>query len=135
VTRNKIAFVLFGLLFATAAFSAPHLEGLAVSDSKDGDSMESFPPTTPKIFGHAGLVDVPSGAKIVVSWIAVDTKGVAPANYKIDSAEFTAGMIDNTATFDLSKPNNSWPVGKYRVEVTIDGKPAGSQKFEIQAAE
>ena len=135
MTRNRIAFVLFGLLFATAAVCAPHLEGLAVSDSKDGDAMDSFPPTTPKIFGHADLVDVPSGAKIVVSWIAVDTKGVAPPNYKIDSAEFTAGMLTNTATFNLSKPNNGWPIGKYRVDVTIDGKPAGSEKFEIEAAE
>lgn len=135
MSSNRIAAVLFGLLFATAAVSAPHLEGLTVSDSKDGDAVDSFPTTTPKIYGHAGLVDVASGAKIVVSWIAVDTNGAAPPNYKIDSAEFTAGMIDNTATFDLSKPNNGWPIGKYRVEVTIDGKPAGSAKFEVEAAE
>jgi len=57
------------------------------------------------------------------------------ADYKIDSAEFTAGMLTNTATFNLSKPNNGWPIGKYRVDVTIDGKPAGSEKFEIEAAE
>ena len=129
---HRMTFALCGLLLATSAFAAPHVEGLIVSDSDDGDAMESFPPTIPKIFAHGGLADVANGAKIVASWIAVDTNGKAPPNYKIDSVEFTAGMITNIVTTNVSKPNNGWPIGKYRVEMTIDGMPAGSAKFEIE---
>lgn len=34
-------------------------------------------------------------------------------------------------TFHIAKPDG-WPAGKYNVEITIDGKPAGSQSFEVQ---
>jgi hypothetical protein len=38
-----------------------------------------------------------------------------------------------TTTFKLRNPND-WPAGKYKVEIAIDGKPAGSQTFEVKAA-
>ncbi len=34
-------------------------------------------------------------------------------------------------TFHIAKPDG-WPAGKYNVEITIDGQPAGSQSFEVQ---
>ena len=31
----------------------------------------------------------------------------------------------------ISKPSG-WPVGKYKVEVSVDGSPAGSKEFEVK---
>jgi hypothetical protein len=33
--------------------------------------------------------------------------------------------------FHISKPDG-WPAGKYSVVISIDGKPAGSQDFEVK---
>jgi len=63
--------------------------------------------------------------------IAEDTHGAAPANYKIDSVDLTAGALVNVANFSLSKPTAGWPVGSYRVDLFIDGKPAGHKHFVI----
>ena len=132
MTRLRIAALCGGILFAGAAFAAPHFENIYATDSDDGEAMQSFAPDAAKIYVHASMVDIPSGAKMTGSWIAVDTNGVAPPNYKIDSADLTAGIITNTVNFSLSKPNAGWPAGKYRVDLLIDGKPAGAANFVIE---
>jgi len=131
-TRKLIA--LFGLVLATAAYAAaPHFADLKFSDSEGGDAAESFTPDTPKIYLHAGLVDMPSGTKLTSNWIAEDSHGVAPPNYKIDSVDLTVGAIVNVATFSLSKPTKGWPIGTYRVDLLIDGKASGEAHFKVEA--
>ena len=125
--------LLFGLLFSASIFAAPHFTDIVVSDSKDGEAVETFAPSTTKIFVHAGMSEIEKGAKMTGAWIAVDTHGAAPPNYKIDSADLTADGVINTATFSLSKPNNGWPIGKYRVELSVDGKVVGKASFTIEA--
>ena len=127
----RLAAALCGLTLAAATSAAPHFDDIAVSDSSDGDAADSFGPGVAKIFLHAHMVDIPSGAKMKGTWIAVDTHGVAPANYAIDSAEMTASSSVNVVNYSLSKPNNGWPVGHYRVDLSIDGQPTGSAEFDI----
>jgi hypothetical protein len=119
-------------LFAATIQAAPHFEDIVVSDSKGGDAVESFAPSTPMIYLRAHMADVANGSKIAASWIAVDTNGAAPANYKIDSVEFVAGALTNTIDTNLSKPNKGWPLGKYRVDLSVDGKVAGSALFSVE---
>ena len=82
----KKATALLAFVFATAAYAgSPHYADLKLSDSEDGDAKSSFAPDTAKIFLHAGLVDIATGAKLGAAWIAEDTAGVAPANFKIEA--------------------------------------------------
>ena len=131
MNRNLAKAALLALVFAGGAQAAPHFEEVTVSDSEGGDATETFAPSTPKIFVHAGLADVAHGSKVSSDWIAEDTGGVAPANYKIDSVTLDTGILTNVVTFSLSKPNAGWPVGKYRVDLLIDGKPAGAAHFKV----
>jgi hypothetical protein len=125
---------LLAFVVTTAAYAGtPSYADIKLSDSEDGSAMQSFAPDTAQIFLHAGLVDVASGSKLGSTWIAEDTGGAAPANFKIDSVEVTAGALTNVTTFSLSKPNAGWPVGTYRVDLSIDGKPAGSAHFKVVA--
>jgi hypothetical protein len=36
-----------------------------------------------------------------------------------------------TTEFHISKPSG-WPAGKYKVEISADGAPAGSKEFEVK---
>jgi len=126
------SFALLCLIFAAPLYAAPHFTDIVVSDSKEGDPADTFAPNTQKIFVHADLFDIAKGSKMTGTWIAVDTHGAAPPNYKIDSADLVADGSINTVTFSLSKPNKGWPVGKYRVELAVDGKVVGSASFAIQ---
>ena len=121
-----------GMLLATQAQAGePHFTDLLLSDQKDeGKPMQVFKPTTAKLFLSTKLVDVPTGAKLTGTWIAEKT-GVAPPNYKIDTAELTVGPLMNRANFSMTKPNAGWPAGDYRVELTINGKLATTVRFKV----
>jgi hypothetical protein len=123
--------VLFGLLLAAPLYAAPHFTDIVVSDSKDGDAVDSFATTATKIYLHAEMSDIEKGSKMTGTWIAVDTHGAAPPNYKIDSADLVADGAINTVNYSLSKPNKGWPVGKYRVELSVDGKTVNTATFTI----
>jgi uncharacterized RDD family membrane protein YckC len=137
VVKLAWAFALLPLALAAiapgdaAAAGAPRYENVVVSDSKGGAPVSTFKPATAKIFVDAQLEDVRSGSKARSDWIAVDTGGAAPANYKIATTEMKVGGLINHVTFSFSKPNAGWPAGDYRVDLFIDGKPAGQAKFKV----
>ncbi len=121
-----------GALLAAAAWAGePRFEGLVLSDAKGGAAKNVFSPKTPKVFLAAKLQDMPAGAKVKVVWIAEKTKA-APPNYQIDATEHTTSRGTNNATFALNGPNAGWPVGDYRVDLFINGKPAGTQRFSVK---
>jgi hypothetical protein len=64
-------------------------------------------------------------------WIAEDVGKVAPPNYRIDEASIKMGG-DGSGQFQLSKPNNGFPTGKYRVEIYIDNKLAKTVPFTVK---
>ena len=70
---------------------------------------------------------LPGGESHNVSgtWYAVDVGNAAPANYRID-----ASSLDNTSKGRLfvTLPRD-FPVGKYRLDVEVDGKPWKSAAF------
>jgi hypothetical protein len=89
---------------------------------------------------HAVLVTptVPrQTGKATVAWIAVDTGGAAPPNYKIAAKELDLSATDlkrathTTVSGSLSRPTKGWPVGKYRVEFEMEGKVVSSGEFQI----
>lgn len=78
--------------------------------------------------------------KIIVS---VKTDGTA-SNVGVEAKlTYQDGQVAGTqsATLNTSGPEttniefsntNPWPAGKYTVDVTVDGKPAGSQQIEVK---
>ena len=76
--------------------------------------------------------EVASGSKLTVSWISVDSGGVAPANYKIDEASFEIGKIENHIDASISKPDAGWPVGTYQVQIAVDGTMKEAVDFSVK---
>lgn len=64
-------------------------------------------------------------------WIAEDVGKAAPPNYKIDEATIKMAG-DGKGSFSLSKPNNGFPVGKYRVEIYLGEKLAKTVPFTVK---
>jgi hypothetical protein len=76
-------------------------------------------------------------------YLSVTTEGSAPSktigvkwSYQdgqvIREAKETIAPTGAAATeFHLAKAS-AWPAGKYTVEVTVDGSPAGSKEFEVK---
>lgn len=48
-----------------------------------------------------------------------------------EAAETIAPTGPAATEFHISKPSG-WPVGKYKVEISVDGSPAGSKDFEVK---
>jgi hypothetical protein len=125
---------LFGVLiaFTTTAHAAPKLTDCTVSDSKGGDDTDTFTPKTAEIFASCDVDGAVAGTKITTKWIAIDSNGVAPPNYVIDTADVTLKGAEDVTDFSLSKPNSGFPVGTYRIDLFVNGDPAKSVKFSVE---
>jgi hypothetical protein len=130
MTRFLLAFVAFAWV---SAFAAPQYRDIVLSEQKKGPAVSVFKPDTPLLYLNAKLADVPDGAILRGEWIAVKTTE-APPNYKILAKELPKEKNWGAVEFTLSKPGNGWPAGDYRVDLFIDGKPAGSVPFKVAAA-
>lgn len=109
-----------------------------VEGQKCQDPTDKFKSDVAEV--HAVLVTptVPrQTGKATVAWIAVDTGGAAPPNYKIAARELDLSGTDlkrathTTVSGSLSRPTKGWPVGKYRVEFEMEGKVVSSAGFQI----
>jgi hypothetical protein len=105
------------------------VQGLEVGKSIGADKKVPSPVTT---FGRRDTI-----------YVSVATDGAAPS--KTISAKWTyqdkqtvkeqtesiAPTGPAATEFHISKAG-LWPVGKYKVEIAVDGSPAGSKEFEIK---
>lgn len=125
-------------LVAVGAFSAraqaEGFENIVLSASEGAEETQTtFTPDTAKIFLSADMTDdVASGSKLTVSWIAVDSGGAAPANYKIDEVSFEIGALENHVDSAMTKPNAGWPVGTYQVQISVDGTLKQTVDFSVK---
>jgi hypothetical protein len=129
--RAKIVAAIFVAIFAVApAWADDTSIGRTAFTLPDGkEALTTFKPDAPKIVLHVEILNPSTGAKVGADWIAEKTGG-APPNFKIDGAELTLNGEDE-ATFSLSKPNAGWPVGAYRVDLSVNGEKAKSVTFEV----
>jgi hypothetical protein len=95
-----------------------------------GAFASKFAVDTPEIVCEWEVDGVEAGTEILGAWVAVDTNGVAPANYKIDEAKLTLDG-PSPGSFTLTKSMKAWPKGSYKVEIFLDGKLARTVPFTI----
>jgi hypothetical protein len=101
------------------------------------DRTDTFPSDAAAIRMSYRSKDVPKrNTTYNIKWIAEDVAGAAPANTMIAQLdrelEVAEGMDYMTLWSELSRPEKGWPSGKYRVELSSDGKEVASTKFEIK---
>ena len=80
---------------------------------------------TDTIYAAVNTTGAASNAVIVSRWTFGDGQLVD------ESSQTIAPTGPATTTFHIAKPDG-WPVGKYKIDVNLDGKPVASQEFEVK---
>ncbi|MDQ2994019.1 MAG: DUF5057 domain-containing protein [Pseudomonadota bacterium] len=111
------------------------METVVTNSETSKTPVTTFAPTTEKIYLNWQAQGLRVGQKIKAVWIADDTHGAAPNNYKVVESSVDVGkeLKDSgmVGTFSASKPTAGWPVGDYHVEIYVDSNLANNTKFSI----
>lgn len=113
---------------STGALSEVHM----ARDDGNGDPGEETSTFTPKdrtIHCVSRLKDAKSGTKMKFSWYAVDAEG--GENQKIRDIDYTTRTLENIVHGHLKAPSD-WPVGKYKVEVYVNGNLEETVGFTVE---
>jgi hypothetical protein len=117
---------------ATAAASAPlTFSKLTLGDAVNNDHQvtkpgTSFATTDKTIYASVATDGSTTGAKLNAKWTYTEGAGVVVSN--ITQSIATDGPA--VTTFKVQNPD-LWPEGKYKVEISLDGKTVADQDFQI----
>jgi hypothetical protein len=105
---------------------------VGISSKSVGDFETEFPNTTQNLYARWQGHDLRENSKVRAVWIAEDVGDIAPPNYKIDDAVATVSTPDAHGMFTLSRPDDGWAPGNYRVEFYLDEMLVESVKIKIK---
>ncbi len=107
-----------------------HVETAFATDSKsDLSEKGTFSPGVGTIYVYAMLDELPPATKVGATWIALKTDSLED-NTRIGETVKTMGPGTFQYFFNW-KPPKLWPVGSYRVDVSINGKVEKSVPFKV----
>jgi pyruvate/2-oxoglutarate dehydrogenase complex dihydrolipoamide acyltransferase (E2) component len=113
---------------ASAALSVASVTlGNAVNDAHQVTAASNrFAPDDKTIYASVATTGRSGGATLNARWSYLEGQGQLISN--ISQAIATDGPA--VTTFMVQNPD-LWPEGKYKVEISLDGKPVTTQDFEI----
>jgi hypothetical protein len=111
---------------APTAFSVSAIElGNQIgSDKRVTAASASFAPAD-TIYASIATEGEAKGVVLAARWSYEDGQTVA------ESRETVASAGPTVVEFHIVKPDG-WPAGRYRVDVTANGAPAGAREFEVR---
>jgi hypothetical protein len=118
------------LIIRSAVTSKGYENGKAV------DPTTTFSPTDLLLHAVVEVGNAPTDTKVKVVWTSVDSTDSGGTQYKdqkIDEKEVLTKETDSTVDFTLSN-DQPWPVGKYKVDIYLDGNLERMIEFEVQPA-
>lgn len=77
------------------------------------------------------LLDGMGKATVKMNFVAVSVAGVRP-DTKVVTASYTTAENQDRVNF-TGRPDGKWTPGRYRVDLFVNGKPAGKVEFDIKA--
>ncbi|HKT30281.1 hypothetical protein [Dyella sp.] len=121
---------------AAPAPAAPAADGFQVSTVTLGDSvntdhkvkkdMTTFSPTQKTIYVSVDTTGNTPGATLNAKWTYLDKNQMI-----VSTSQSIIADSPSTTTFSMKNPD-LWPEGKYKVDISVDGKQAASKTFEIK---
>ena len=116
---------------AVAASTTFGVSGVTLGDTVNAAHQVSqasnrFAPGDKVIYASVATTGRSSGATLNARWSYLEGQGLLISN--INQAIAADGPA--VTTFMVQNPD-LWPEGKYKVEISLDGKPVATQDFEI----
>lgn len=103
--------------------------GKAVALDKKVTAIQSVFAVRDTIYASVTTDGAGENATIAAKWSYVKQDGsTVPVN---ESSQTISASGPAATEFHIAK-GSSWPKGKYRVEVLLNGAPAGTREFEVQ---
>ena len=90
-----------------------------------------FRPESPKIVCVFKMEGAGIGTRVRGVWLAEDVGTAAPRNYKIDERTLAIPFMNSGSMF-VTRPNNGWPTGSYRLEIYVGATLAKTLKFSVR---
>lgn len=87
-----------------------------------------FAPTDKAIYASVTTLGNTDNASLSANWSYVDGKDQPFSS----TTESVATDGPATTTFKVQNPN-AWPVGQYKVVISLNGKPVASENFEVRS--
>ena len=125
-----ITFILIVIVTLACGFSTSTAN---IADAKTAGDYDGNDPTTvfsqnETFYCTVELANAPDDTTVKASWTAVEVDGEQPNTF-IDEAELTTGS--GILHFELSN-DGLWPVGKYKVDLFLNGELKRTLEFEVQ---
>jgi hypothetical protein len=111
--------------------AAPKKLSVSVAKERFGTPTTIFSSNTPQIYARWKGRRLRKGAKVRVDWIAENIGDDAPTDYGADEASTIADGPTAHGTFTLSRPEDGWAAGDYRVEFYVNDVLVDTVKLKI----
>lgn len=99
--------------------------GTAIGADRRVTAPTSVFATGDTIYASVRTEDQPAGSTLSARWTYEDGQLVSESRETLG----TPGAIDTE--FHIAKPDG-WPAGRYRLEIALNGQPAGARDFEVR---
>jgi len=129
---GAIAVVATGCKASVSVETGPRYDkATVVADLTLAEPTDAFIVDAEEVVVVYEAVDLTVGTVLKAVWIAVNAEGVSP-DYVIDEATKTIDAAgDFSGYFSLTRPDNGWPPGDYRVDLYIGAEALESLTFTI----
>src|SRR5207248_6568120 len=130
----KRAILVIGIIVSAAVARAGDAKvEVFMTTAPEEEATTTFAPDTPKFYAIFKTTGIKKGDKARGVLIAEDVGDAAPANTKVLDETIDLDEDTDDGDFNFSKPDNGWPVGKYRVEIYVNDELAAKAKFTVEA--
>jgi hypothetical protein len=110
---------------------APKKISVDLAKQRLGEATTTFSSNTPQIYARWRGDHLRKGAKVRAVWIAENIGEDFPPDYKVDEATAITESPAAHGAFTLSRPDDGWALGDYRVEFYVDDVLVDTVKLKI----
>jgi hypothetical protein len=109
----------------------PKQLSVSLAKERSGKAITTFSSSTSEIYARWQGRRLRQGAKVKAVWIAENIGEDFPQDYKVDEASAVADGPTEHGVFTLSRPEDGWAPGDYRVEFYVDDVLVDAVKLKI----
>jgi len=124
-----VVVMMLSVLACGGSFSTASIDSVVLAADEEGTLETTVFSPEDTFYCIVTLANAPDDTTVRAAWTAVEVEGEEPDTL-IDETETTSDGND-VLTFNLSL-DSSWPVGKYKVDLYLNGTLDQTVEFEVQ---